>query len=135
MSNIDTVHKFMDAISNRDLAAYRAMCEPDYKLWHSYNQVDMDIDTSIKALEMMLRAMPVIEYIDRDIFEAADRGSVVAQYICGGSTILDEKVGLYVVLRIYFSERGLLQRVEEYVDSAQCDVIRRAGLAAAQQAA
>ncbi|ALR20400.1 DUF4440 domain-containing protein [Sphingobium baderi] len=130
MSNIDMVHKFMDAVTARDLDAYRALCEPTYTLWHSYNQVDMDIETSVRALQMMIRVMPEIEYIDRDIFEAP-RGSVIAQYICRGSTILGEAVALHVMLRIFFSERGLVQRIEEYVDSGECMVIRRAGEAQA----
>lgn len=132
MSNIDMVHKFMDAITNRDLDAYRALLEPSYTLWHSYNQVDMNVETSLKALQMMIRVMPEIEYVDRDIFEAP-RGSVIAQYICRGSTTLKEPVALHVMLRVFFSERGLIQRIEEYVDSGECMVIRRAG--EAQQAA
>ena len=126
MSAIDTVHQFMDAITNHDLAAYRDLCAPDYTLWHSYNQVDMDIEASMRALTMMVTVMPKIEYVDRDIFTVPD-GSVIAQYICQGDTILGEPVALYVMLRIYFTSEGLLHRIEEYVDSAQCAVIRRAG--------
>lgn len=126
MSNIETVHRFMDAITNRDLDAYRALLDPSYTLWHSYNQVDMDVETSMKALQMMIRVMPEIEYVERDIFDAP-RGSVIAQYICRGRTILDEPVALHVMLRVFFAESGLIQRIEEYVDSAECIVIRRAG--------
>src|SRR3546814_18985072 len=118
----------MDAVTDRDLNAYRALCAPDYTLWHSYNQVDMDIETSIRALQMMIRAMPEIEYIDRDIFDAPCN-SVIAQYICRGSTILNETVALHVILRIFFSGGRLIRRTEEYIDRGECMVIGHAGVA------
>jgi hypothetical protein len=126
MNKIQTVHAFMDAITDRDLDRYRELCAPGYVLWHSYNQVEMDIERSMAALQMMVDVMPEIEYVDRDIFEAP-RDSVIAQYICRGSTIADEPVALHVMLRIFFDDAGLLLRIEEYVDSGECMVIRRAG--------
>lgn len=132
MSNIASVHRFMDLITARDLEGYQALCAPGYTLWHSYNQVDMDIEASMRALRMMVAAMPEIEYFDRDIFAAPD-GTVIAQYVCRGETILGEAVALHVMLRIYFDPDGLIRRIEEYVDSAECAVIRRAGESLAQQ--
>lgn len=126
MKKLETVHAFMDAITERDLDRYRWLCAPGYVLWHSYNQVEMDIERSIAALEMMIQVMPEIEYVDRDIFEAPG-DSAIAQYICRGSTILGEPVALHVMLRIFFDRAGLVLRIEEYVDSAECMAIRRAG--------
>jgi len=126
VNKIETVHAFMDAITERDLDRYRKLCAPGYVLWHSYNQVEMDIERSIAALDMMIQVMPEIEYVDRDVFEAP-RDSVIAQYICRGSTTLGEPVALHVMLRIFYDDAGLLLRIEEYVDSGECMVIRRAG--------
>jgi ketosteroid isomerase-like protein len=120
----------MDCITQRDLDAFRALLEPDYTLWHSYNQVDMKVDVAINALQLMIRVMPEIEYVDRDLFEAPGN-SVVAQYVCRGRTITDQPVALHVMLRVRFSDRGLIRRIEEYVDLAQCLVIRDADRAAA----
>jgi ketosteroid isomerase-like protein len=130
MSNVQTIHRMMDCITARDLDGFRALCEPEYKLWHSYNQVDMNMEAALNALQMMIRVMPDIEYVERDLFDAPGN-TIVAQYICRGRTITDKPVALHVMLRVHFSQRGLIRRIEEYVDSGECMVIREAAQAPA----
>lgn len=116
MSETTAVDRMFEALARGDVAAARATCTPDARIWHSYDRVAHDLDSIAREWEGLIAGTDEREIVD--IRRQPTPDGFVQQHLFyirpkGGG---DRKIWpVCVVARI---EGGLIARLDEYIDRA-----------------
>ncbi|SKB05273.1 nuclear transport factor 2 family protein [Aeromicrobium choanae] len=91
---------------------------PDAVIWHNHDGVEQTVEQNAKVLRRISERVTDREYTDRRIqlFE----GGVVQQHVLRGTNVrTGEPVTLHACVVVTVGEDGLIQRLDEYIDSAE----------------
>jgi hypothetical protein len=115
MADINPIDRMFDGLAAGDLAAARAACAPDARIWHSFDRIAHDLDSIerdwaglIAATEARgitdIRRRPTPDgFVQQHLFWILPKGGTRKIWpVC-------------VVVRI---EDGLIVRLDEYIDRA-----------------
>ena len=98
-----------------DIDALVALSEPDAVVWHNHDDKTVPASTSNQTLAWLHRTMPDVAWTDVAVRPTAD-GFVWQALMTASAPGGPLRVHTCVVVTL--SERGLVQRTEEYLDSA-----------------
>lgn len=107
---------YADAVRSGDVERQEALCEPDAVVWHNTDEVENDLETTSRIVRWLHRSMPDVEWTDRSIL--ATSTGFIWQSIMTGTT-RSGPVRAHTCLVVTLSDRGLIQRVDEYFDPAK----------------
>ncbi len=122
---LELAERFFRATFAGDAAAARKFYAPDAVIWHNTDRVEIGVEENMRIIEWFARILPdqkckVIRrevlsdgFLQQDVLEATlPDGSRFTQTSC-------------VIVRM---RDGLIVRLDEYVDSAEIEPLRRFGL-------
>ena len=121
---LDFAKRFIGAIQSGDVAAVRACYAPDAKIWHNNDRKEQTVDQNVKVLEWFIRKLPDRNYRVQRV-EALKDG-FLQQHVLS-ATLPDGtawKMSACVVVRM---AKGLITRLDEYIDSAEAGALRGLG--------
>ena len=91
---------------------------PDAVIWHNHDGVEQTVEQNAKVLRRISERVTDREYTERRIqlFE----GGVVQQHVLRGTNVrTGEPVTLHACVVVTVGEDGRIQRLDEYLDSAE----------------
>jgi len=120
----EIVSAFFAALESGDIEAIREIYAPDIVVWHNYDQVEQDLEQSLKVLKAFRRTVSDVRY---EIIRQADTGDgVLQQHILHGR--LSDGRNIAIPAAIYLQVRdGRITRIEEYLDPSPLMSPREAG--------
>jgi len=99
-----------------DIDAMRELYEPDAIVWHNFDEGELDLERSIGATAWLHRRVSGLQFEDVRLL-ATNEGFVIRFVMTGGAPGGPVRAPSCQVVTV--SERGLIQRIDEYIDSAQ----------------
>ena len=115
MGDPAVIARMYDALARGDVAAARACCTPDAIVWHSFDQVALDLDATVKGWEQLVAGFPERGFADVRLTETPE-GWAVRQLMVGRT-----QAGVRIAwpLCAFITLRdGLIARLDEYIDRA-----------------
>ena len=109
------IDRFYQALSDGDLAAARACATPDALFWHCFDQVAMNCDVQMKALEGLIATLPKRGV--EDVRRHAIPGGFVQTHMFV-VTLPDGARRAWAICIIVHIRDGLIARLDEYIDRA-----------------
>lgn len=115
MADTNPIDRMFDGLAAGDVAAARAACTPDARIWHSFDRIALDLDgierdwatliagTDGRGITDVRRQATPDGFVQQHLFWITPKGG-------------DRKIWpVCVVARI---ENGLIARLDEYIDRA-----------------
>jgi ketosteroid isomerase-like protein len=114
---IDVADQLFAAISGGDIDAVTALWSDDVTVWHSGDERDNDKARALKVIRWYVGATTYRHYevLDRQVFDSG----FVQQHLLHSTTNSSEDVTMRVCLVVKIGDDGLIQRIDEYFDSAE----------------
>ena len=114
-SPLELVDRLIRAIEAGDLAAVRSVYAPDVIVWAGFDDRERDVDSSLGVLEWLLgvttsRTYEIVRRIEID-------GGVLQQHVLHATARTGKTFSMPACLVIRV-DRGLITRVDEYLDPA-----------------
>jgi len=117
---LDFAAKFVAAIQAGDADVVRASYAPDAKIWHSHNGVEQTVDQNMKSLAWFVRNLPDRRYRVLRVEPLSD--GFMQQHVLE-ATLPDGTAWAMDACVVVRMKRGLITRVDEYIDSAQVNAL------------
>ena len=111
---LSTVEKFVEALSTGDAACLDALFTDDAVIWHNYDQVGQPAREALAALAPLAALQPRYEIAGRDVVD----GACIQRHVVHITLPGGEPASIPAVQRIALAD-GRIQRIDEYMDSAQ----------------
>jgi ketosteroid isomerase-like protein len=109
-----------DAAAAGDVARFQSFFAPDAIVWHNFDQVEQPAAVAVAQLGGLLQMVAGVAYEDRRYLSVPD-GAVLQHTSC--VTRKDGKqVRVHTMIRMYVRD-GLIQRIEEYFDTAAASAV------------
>lgn len=117
-SAIDMMFK---AIEQGDMDSLRTCFTPDALIWHNFDGVDADVDTTVAILGGLCAASSSRSYEDR---RRTTVGSLAfLQHTLTAELPSGDRLVLPAMMRVEVADNGLISRIDEYFDSRATDVL------------
>ena len=114
-SPLELVDRLIRAIEAGDLAAVRSVYAPDVIVWAGFDDRERDVDSSLGVLEWLFSVSTERRY---EIVRRIEiEGGVLQQHVLRAATRADKTFSMPACLVIRV-DRGLITRVDEYLDPA-----------------
>jgi ketosteroid isomerase-like protein len=115
--------RFFGAIQRGDVAEVTSCYAPDVTVWHNFDQRDQTRDENVAVLAWLVANVRnrCYEEVRRLVID----GGFVQQHVLRGTAPNGEPLEVPAMVRVYCDE-GQVTRLEEYLDTAQVAVLRRA---------
>jgi len=107
--------RLFDSIEAGDIAAARACFVPHAVVWYSIDQTERPRDAVAATLQAMVNRMSDITYSNRRLQPL--RHGFVQQHVLEATRRDGKRIGIPVAV-IAQVEKGLIVRIDEYMDSA-----------------
>jgi ketosteroid isomerase-like protein len=120
------IERLYDALARGDIAAARACCSPDAVVWHSFDQIALDLDATVRGWEQLVAGFPERAFADVRRTPTPD-GWVVRQLMLG-RTVTGVRLAWPLCAWITLRD-GLIARLDEYIDRAGSYEVDDDGLA------
>jgi ketosteroid isomerase-like protein len=111
---LTTVDKFFTALATGDQATCQALFTDDAVVWHNYTQQEQPKDDALAALAGLAHLQAHFDIVGRDLVD----NTCVQRHIVRMSLPNGEVAAIPAIQRISCVD-GRIQRIEEYMDSAQ----------------
>jgi ketosteroid isomerase-like protein len=111
---LSTVEKFVEALSTGDAACLDALFTDDAVIWHNYDQVGQPAREALAALAPLAALQPRYEIAGRDVVD----GACIQRHVVHITLPGGEPASIPAIQRIALAD-GRIQRIDEYMDSAQ----------------
>ena len=98
-----------------DADALLRLCEPDAVVWHNHDDVAVDVGRAGETLRWLHRTVPDVEWTDVAVLPTPE-GFVWRAVITG--TAPGGALRAHTCMVVTLSERGKVQRIDEYLDRA-----------------
>jgi len=118
---LDIARRFAAASRDGDAEAFRTLCAPDVATWHNFDELDVDIERSLKAGAWLRRTVPDLVSTDIAVLPTS-RGFVMQSILTG--TAPGGPLRLHSCLVVTVDDNGLVTRIEEYLDTGQTAPLR-----------
>ena len=109
------IDRFFRALAEGDIAALRACVTADAVFWHCFDQVAMDCEAQMKALEGLIAALP--ERGVEDIRRHAIPGGFVQTHQFVARRPDGARMAWAICIIVQLRD-GLIARMDEYIDRA-----------------
>jgi ketosteroid isomerase-like protein len=120
---LETVERFFAAVEAGDLTALAAIYAPDARIWHNDDGLEQEVPANLRVLRGLHRVVDDLRY--EVVRRAEVDGGVFQQHVLHGR--LPDGTAVAVPAAIYLGVRdGRVERIEEYLDSAQVSPIKAA---------
>lgn len=116
------IDAYVAATNAGDTDAVQALCEPDVRIWHNFDGVEVDGAASARTLRWLHERVAGLAWSDPVITPTAN-GYVWQATITGQAP--GGPLRAHTCAVITMSPAGLIARVEEYLDPAQLAVLRQ----------
>ena len=115
---------FMRAIQSGDAAKVRSCYAADAKIWHNTDGVEQSVDDNLKVLGWFMRKIPDRYY--RVVRREALKNGFIQQHVLEVTLPSGTRWTMSACV-VVSMEDGLITRLDEYLDSAQANVLRELG--------
>jgi ketosteroid isomerase-like protein len=120
---VDTVERFFAAIEAGDVEALEGIYSPDARIWHNDDGAEQAVPDNLRVLRGLHRVVSDLHY---EIVRRAEvTGGVFQQHVLHGRLPDGSTVAMPAAMYLEIAG-GRVQRIEEYLDSAQAAPIRAA---------
>ena len=109
------VDRFYAGLASGNLDAALACLTPDVRVWHSFDGIAQDRESSLAGWRGLVAAFPERAFVD--VRRHRVPGGFVQQQLMTGRTAAGELVGWPVCVMITLRD-GLISRIDEYIDRA-----------------
>lgn len=112
------------AIEAGDIASVRALYSPDVVIWHNTDGMEEDVERNLAVLSWCTTHIIGMRY--EDVRRSVTRDGFVQQHVLRGTAPNGAalEVPACLVVRV---DRGVITRIDEYMDSAQIQVLMASG--------
>jgi hypothetical protein len=111
---------FARASRTNDADLYRSLCAPGAVTWHNFDELEVGSDQTVRTVGWLHRAVADLEWSDVALLPTPT--GWVSQTILSG-TAPGGPLRVHSCVIVTLDDDGLVQRVEEYLDSAQTAVL------------
>jgi ketosteroid isomerase-like protein len=111
---LSTVDKFVEALSTGDAASLDSLFTDDAVIWHNYDQAGQPAREALAALAPLAALQPRYEIAGRDVVD----GACIQRHVVHVTLPGGEPASIPAIQRIAMAN-GRIQRIDEYMDSAQ----------------
>ena len=119
---LELADRLFAAIEAGDTATVAALYAPDVKVWHNYDQIEQERDANLAVLGWMSKRVKGIRY--EEIRREVLLDGFLQQHILRGTAPDGSALEVPAILRIYCAD-GVINRIEEYLDTAQVSSLMR----------
>jgi ketosteroid isomerase-like protein len=109
-----TVDKFFTALATGDQATCEALFTDDAVIWHNYDKVEQPKTEALAALAGLAHLQARFDIVGRDFAD----NTCVQRHVVRLSLPNGEVAAIPAIQRISLAD-GRIQRIDEYMDSAQ----------------
>jgi ketosteroid isomerase-like protein len=109
------IDELFAALSRGDIAAARACCTEDARIWHSFDRIAHDRDQAAQGWAQFVAAFPERKFVDARR-SSTERG-FVQQHLMVGQTPDGSRLA-WPVCVVVEVRGGRISRLEEYIDRA-----------------
>lgn len=121
MSTItELADRFFGAIEQGDIDTVREVYSPDVVVWHNFDEVEQDGETSVKMLAWAARNLEGMRYADIKRWETDD--GFVQQHTLRATNAAGVEIAVPAILAVTVRD-GHIVRLDEYLDSAHVALI------------
>lgn len=113
--------RFFAAIATGDVATVRDCYDPAVAVWHNYDQVEQGLEANLAVLGWLGRHVRDLRY--DDVCRVVIDGGFVQQHVLRGTIESGAALEVPAMMRVYVGD-GRVQRIEEYLDTAQVAELR-----------
>jgi ketosteroid isomerase-like protein len=106
---------------DNDADAYAAMCAPGAVTWHNFDEIEVPTEQTVRTVAWLHRTVPDLSWTDVAVHPTPT--GFVSQSIMAG-TAPGGPLRVHSCVVVALDDRGLVTRVEEYLDPAQTAVLR-----------
>jgi hypothetical protein len=99
-----------------DVEAIAALSEPDAKIWHNYDNVEIDLAKSARTVKWLFRTMPDVGW--EDVALQATPNGYVWQAVITGTAPNGTALRVQTCMVVTVSPGGKVSRIAEYIDPA-----------------
>lgn len=119
----DYVSRMFAAISQRDMAAFKACFCPEAIIWHCDDEIERDVDAICTVIESLLAASvdDTVAYTEQRIVRAGKQYFV--QHVLVADLHSGERLRVPAMMRIDTDDHGRVMRIDEYYDSRDVDCL------------
>jgi ketosteroid isomerase-like protein len=109
------------AIERGDVDAVRELYAPDAVVWHNFDQVEQPVEDNLRTLAYLHRKVAGMRYTE--VRRVVIDDGFVQQHVLRGDAP-GGPLEMPAMMRVWVAD-GRVTRVEEYLDPAQAQVLRR----------
>lgn len=116
--HVQLLDRIVAAAESGDPTDLANVYAPDGIIWHNHDGVEQTVEENARMLKGIAKRVSDRRYTDRRIrvFE----GGVVQQHVLRGTNVRSgESVQLHACVVVTVNEDGLIERLDEYIDSAE----------------
>jgi ketosteroid isomerase-like protein len=113
---------FIAAIEQGNISRLYELCSEDVVIWHNNDDQDVDLDNVARTLSWLSAHVRELRYAE--VRRRAFAGGYVQQHVLTGIAPSGDQLRLPACLIMHVSD-GLVNKIEEYLDSAGVEVLRR----------
>lgn len=114
--------RFFAAIERGDVDDVAGLYADDAVIWHNFDQEEQPKGHNLLIIAWMAANIGELSY--DDVRRVVLDDGFVQQHVLHGMTASGDQLEVPAMLRVYCRE-GRIERVEEYLDTAQLTVLRR----------
>jgi ketosteroid isomerase-like protein len=119
MSAVDyksIVREYTDASVANDPARIRALYTDDFKLWHNFTGIELDLE---RALEYFVTLRNTVKSADLEIIRLIETPhGAIRECLARGETADGRVYAVPYICHFQINEDGKIYRIDEYLDSA-----------------
>lgn len=119
---LDVAERLFAAIMAGDVEAVAALYAPDVAIWHNSDGREQDKEENLRVLRWVTRNVEELRY--EEIRREATASGFVQQHVLRGKAANGSAVEIPACI-VGTVRDGLITRIDEYLDSAQTEVLRR----------
>jgi ketosteroid isomerase-like protein len=113
--NLALGERYMQAVTDCDLDAVRAIYAPDARIWHNFDQAEQSVDDNLKTLQWIHGKLSGIEY--EIVRREPIPGGFYQQHVLRGKLASGEDFAM-PACAIVKIENGRIASLDEYLDTA-----------------
>jgi ketosteroid isomerase-like protein len=106
------IDRFYDALSSGDIAAARACCTDDVRMWHSHDGIEQDLDQLAQVWTQFVAVFP--KRVFTDVRRSPTRNGYVQQHLLIVHTADGQKMAWPACILVKIRD-GRIARVDEYI--------------------
>lgn len=121
VTDFSVVSRMLDAIEQGDTETLRSCFTADAQAWHNNDEIEQNVDDVIALISHLCAVSTSRTYKDRRIATVGSQAFI--QHILTAELRSGRQLRMPAMMRLVINPEGLVERLEEYLDSRAVDCL------------